>query len=423
VSAGSVSGQRAAADQAADLLRRLRGRQERMASLLERLARAESPSADREAQEWMLALLAAECEARGLAPRIYRRLGNPLLLAVPRQRRRCRPLQLLIGHCDTVWPVGPLQGMPVERRDGHLYGPGVFDMKGGLVQMLFALDAAFEVVREAGGDGAGGDGARGELAVTPVLLVSSDEEVGSRSSKRSIVRLARYADRVFVAEPALGRRGRLKTARKGIGRFVVSIEGRAAHAGLAPRSGASAILELSHVVQSLHAMNDPDGGTTVNVGKIDGGLSPNVVAPRARCEVDVRVLTVEAGRRVETAIHGLRPTVEGTHLHVEGRVRLPPMERTPGNRRLWKMAKEEAAALGFELHQATAGGASDGNLTSPLAPTLDGLGAVGDGAHAAHENVVLDRMPERAALLARLLLAPPLGRSAPAPSPGEQYDD
>jgi len=418
VSAGSVSGQRAAADHGADLLLRLRGRQERMAALLERLARAESPSADREAQEWMLALLAAECEARGLAPRIYRRLGNPLLLAVPRQRRRCRPLQLLLGHCDTVWPVGTLQGMPVERRDGHLYGPGVFDMKGGLVQMLFALEAAFEVVREAGGDGA-----QSELAVTPILVVSSDEEVGSRSSKRSIVRLARYADRVFVAEPALGRRGRLKTARKGIGRFVVTIEGRAAHAGLAPRTGASAILELSHVVQRLHAMNDPDGGTTVNVGKIDGGLAPNVVAPRARCEVDVRVLTVEAGRRVEAAIHRLRPTVEGVRLHVEGGVRLPPMERTPGNRRLWKIAKEEAAALGLELHQATAGGASDGNLTSPLAPTLDGLGAVGDGAHAEHENVVLDRMPERAALLARLLLAPPLGRSAPAPSPGEQFDD
>jgi glutamate carboxypeptidase len=381
-----------------------------MTALLERLARSESPSDDREAQEWLLALLAAECEARGLAPRIYRRFGNPLLLALPRQRRRCRPLQLLVGHCDTVWPVGTLDGMPVERRDGHLYGPGVFDMKGGLVQMLFAVQAAWEVAQD-------------DLAVTPVLLVSSDEEVGSRSSKRSIVRLARYADRVFVAEPALGRRGRLKTARKGIGRFVVTIEGRAAHAGLAPRTGASAILELSHVVQRLHAMNDPDGGTTVNVGKIDGGLAPNVVAPRARCEVDVRVLSVEAGRRVEAAIHGLRPTGEGVRLHVEGGVRLPPMERTPGNRRLWRMAKEEAAALGLDLLQATAGGASDGNLTSPLAPTLDGLGAVGDGAHAAHENVVLDRMPERAALLALLLLAPPLGRSAPAPDPGEQFDD
>lgn len=392
-----AAGREAPGPSPADLLEGLRRQGSAMERLLEALVACESPSGDTAAQERMLRLIAAEAEQRGLVSRIHRpRDGQPLLLAAPRERLRGRPLQVVVGHCDTVWPAGTLEEMPVERRDDRLHGPGTFDMKGGLVQVLFALEAALAA-------------AGGKPPVTPVLLVTSDEETGSEGSRTNLVRLARIADRVLVAEPALGLDGHLKTARKGIGRFTVTIEGRAAHAGLDPEQGASAILALSDVVQRLHALGDPERGTTVNVGTIDGGLSPNVVAPRARAEVDVRVLTREEGERVDAAVHALESTLEGTRLTVTGGMERPPMEPTPGNRRLWELARRAAEELGLALDEATAGGASDGNFTSLHAPTLDGLGAVGEGAHAAHENVVIERLPERAALLARLLLAPPLG--------------
>lgn len=393
----------------AGLLPALRHHTGDMEALLERLARIESPTADRGAQERVLATLRRELSRRGLRVRIYRQRGNPVLLAVPRGRRRGRPCQLLLAHVDTVWPRGTLDGMPVVRRDGCLYGPGTYDMKGGLTQMVFALEAALSL-------------SDGDLPVTPVLLVTSDEETGSKASRSAILRLARVCDRVFVGEPSLGPAGLLKTTRKGVGRFTIRVEGRASHAGLDPESGASAILELSHVVQRLHALNDPARGTTVNVGQIDGGLSPNMVAPAARAEVDVRVMTLEEGRRVEERIHRLAEstdaTTPGTRVRVEGRIARPPLERKAGNRRLWELAREAADDLGLELGEGVAGGGSDGNLTNLLAPTLDGLGAVGAGAHAVHEHVVVARMPERAALLARLLLAPPLGSEMrPQPDP------
>jgi glutamate carboxypeptidase len=286
--------------------------------------------------------------------------------------------------------------MPVGTRDGVIRGPGVYDMKGGLAQMVFALRA----LRALGL----------EPSVTPVVFVNSDEESGSRESTRHIRRLARVAERAFVLEPSLGPRGKLKTARKGVGRFSVVVRGQAAHAGLDPTRGASAILELSYLIQALFALNDPARGVTVNVGTIDGGLSPNVVAPESRAVVDVRVPTAEDARRVEESILGLAPVTPGVKISVEGGMGRPPMERTPRNQRLWKRARKLAEALGLELEESMAGGASDGNTTSLFTATLDGLGAVGDGAHAPHEFVYVDRMLERCALLAILVMEPSLRR-------------
>jgi glutamate carboxypeptidase len=216
------------------------------------------------------------------------------------------------------------------------------------------------------------------------------------------------ADRAYVLEPSLGAQGQLKTARKGVGRFTVRVKGKAAHAGLDPAAGASAILELSHVIQALFAMNDAERGITVNVGTIDGGLSPNVVAPLSSATVDVRVLTEADARRIEAQIKGLAPATPGVTLEIEGGIGRPPMERTPRNRVLWEIARDRARLLGMELTEGVAGGGSDGNTTSLYTATLDGLGAVGDGAHAAHEFVYLKSIAERAALLTMLMLAPPL---------------
>jgi glutamate carboxypeptidase len=308
--------------------------------------------------------------------------------------------QLLVGHLDTVWPVGTIAARGVTRTPGEVRGPGAYDMKAGIVQLVFAL-AALEALDL-------------RPAVPPVVLCNTDEEIGSRESTPALVALARCADRALVLEPSLGPTGRIKTGRKGVGRFTVTVTGRAAHAGLDPGAGASAILELTHVVQSLFAMNEPAAGVTVNVGTIDGGLRPNVVAPTSAAVVDVRVATHADAERVTAAIRGLAPATEGTTVTVEGGFGRPPMERTDGTAALWALAAGVADDLGIELAEGTAGGGSDGNTTAAFTPTLDGLGAVGDGAHAEHEYVEVARLPERAALLAGLLLAPAVRRPQPA---------
>jgi len=244
--------------------------------------------------------------------------------------------------------------------------------------------------------------------VTPHVFLNSDEEIGSRESRRYIEALAPSMDRVFVLEPSLGPAGRYKTARKGIGRFTVTVSGEAAHAGLDPGAGASAILELSHVIQTLFALNDFDKGVTVNVGTIDGGLRPNVVAPKSQAVVDVRVATQQDAISIEAAIMDLKPATPGTSLQVDGRFGRPAMERTPANRQLWHMACRLGDELGLQLEEGLAGGGSDGNFTSLYTATLDGMGAVGDGAHARHEHLNLGRTIEHAALLTLLLMAPSL---------------
>ncbi|HEX4963192.1 MAG TPA: M20 family metallopeptidase [Thermoanaerobaculia bacterium] len=362
-----------------------------MASFLLDLARRESPSLDAASQEPVFALLTEKLEEVGF--RVRRLAGKDTggqLWAVPRDRRRGAPAQLLLGHCDTVWPKGTVETMPVGVSEGRLTGPGVYDMKAGLVQGIFALRA----LRDLG------------LApsVTPAFFIDSDEEIGSLESIPRLERVARQVRRVFVLEPSLGPEGKLKTRRKGSLRFTIKIQGRAAHSGLDPEKGASAILELSRVIQQLYGLADTEKGITVNVGVVSGGMRANVVAPEARAELDVRVLAWEDALRLEKTILGLTPSTPGTALEVLGGIDRPPLEATPANRLLWEAARRGAAELGIPLDEGTAGGASDGSLTSRFVPTLDGLGAVGDGAHALHEHVVVDRMPERAALLALLLL-------------------
>jgi glutamate carboxypeptidase len=381
------------------LLAHLRDRREEMASLLRDLALLESPSHEPATQEPVFVRLAAELEASGLRARCLRgRVSGGQLWAVPRERRRGAPAQLLIGHCDTVWPVGTLERMPVEVRDGRLSGPGVYDMKGGLVQGIFALRALRDL------------GLSPE--VEPAFFINSDEEVGSPESLHRIKKLARRVRRVFVLEPSLGPAGDLKTRRKGSLRFTVRTFGKAAHSGLDPEKGASAVRELARVIQWLYTLEAPERGVTVNVGVIAGGMRANVVAPEARAELDVRVLAWEDAERIEREVLALTAQTPGTRVEVTGGIDRPPLEPTPGNQALYAAALRGATELGLTLGEGTAGGASDGSLTSRVTPTLDGLGAVGDGAHALHEHVVIDRMPERAALLAYLLLkplSPPVG--------------
>ncbi|MGB5635090.1 MAG: M20 family metallopeptidase [Waterburya sp.] len=385
------------------LLDYLHSHQTEMHSLLEELVLAESPSTVPAAQQKVLAMLQKALEQRGYRVRRIRgRQTGGHLLAIPRNRPRqlfgdrslAQPIQLLLGHSDTVWPLGTLAKMPITLRQGKMYGPGIYDMKAGLVQTLFALEAI----------------AANDLSpqVAPVILINSDEEIGSYESTPQIRRLAKIAERAFVMEPSLGRTGKLKTRRKGVGEFTIRIIGQAAHAGLEPEKGVSAILELSFVVQKLFQLNNPQRGITVNVGTIDGGIRPNVVAPESQAVVDVRVLHLEDVPRIESTILGLQPTTPNTQLIVEGKIERPPMEKTPGNQKLWQLAQQAASALGIEIEQGTAGGSSDGNLTSLYTPTLDGLGAVGDSAHAPGEFIYLDHLVERAALLAQLLLAPTL---------------
>jgi glutamate carboxypeptidase len=372
----------------------LQQREPEMVALLERLVRAESPSTDRAAQQAPFAILAGELAALGYVVRRIRGFDTgDHLYARPRSRGSGAPFQLVVGHMDTVWPLGTLEEMPVRRKGDVLFGPGTHDMKAGLVQLVFALRA----LRELGF----------APTVTPVVLLNSDEEIGSSSSERVLRRLGRGAERAFVLEAGEGSQGRLKIARKGVGRFELIVRGRAAHVGTSFEEGVSAILELSNQVPRLFALNDPKRGITVNVGTVDGGLLPNVVAPEARARIGVRVPTAAAGAQVERAIRALQPTLPGTSLEVIGGMGRPPMNATPRNQRLLATAQRLGRELGLELDNAgIAGGASDANTTSVYTATLDGLGPIGDGGHAADEHVSIASIPLRSALLALLLLEP-----------------
>jgi glutamate carboxypeptidase len=373
----------------------INGQKDALVSLLQGLVEAESPSAHPECHDSVRRILSGALMDVGYRVREPGvRGGVRHIFALPAERRRDRGSQLLVGHFDTVWPVGTIEKRPFTVSGNTAKGPGVFDMKGGLAQVVLAL----RTIREL----------RLEPPLTPVVLINADEEIGSRTSSSYIRMLARRAERAFVLEPSMGVNGDLKTERKGIGRFTVTVFGKAAHAGLDPEGGASAILELSHVIQALFAFNDPDKGVSVNVGTVDGGIQPNVIAPHGTAVVDVRVPTFESGRAIEKAIHGIKPTTPGVRLHIEGRIGRPSMEATPRNIALWKQAKALGAELGLDLRPARAGGGSDGNTTSQYTATIDGLGPVGDGAHAEHEHLYIDKTLERAALLALLLISRPV---------------
>lgn len=368
-----------------------------MTELLVDLVEAESPTTDPSTQAGPQRILTAEFEALGYRVRHLagpdRRDGGQLLVRPQRPGRPAR-YQLLMGHSDTVWDVGTLDTMPVAFNAGRLHGPGSFDMKGGLVQIVFAL----RVLRELGL----------EPAVAPVPFINTDEEIGSPHSARRIGQLARHADRALIIEPAASPGGALKTARKGNGSYEVVVHGKATHAGLDPGGGASAIHSAALLIDQILSLNDLERGISVNVGDIAGGTRPNVVPAECRFSIDFRAVTLTDLHEVVTKIEALEPEIPETSVEFEGGIERGPLERTPDNRRLWEAARSAAAAIGFELEEALVGGGSDGNLTSQYTPTLDGLGPVGDGAHARHEHVELDSLPQRAALLATLLLEPPL---------------
>ncbi len=365
-----------------------------MVSFLTRLIEAESPSMDANSQEPVFSLLSASFERMQYnVEHVHGIKSGGHLLARPTNYEKDTLGQIMIGHSDTVWPVGSIQNMPVSIDGNRLRGPGVYDMKAGLAQIVFSLKALADLNLKP--------------ALPPIVFVNSDEEIGSAESTPHIIELAKRAKRAFILEPSFGPTGKLKTARKGVGRFTITILGKSAHAGLEPEKGVSSILELSFLIQKLFSLNDPDQGITVNVGKIDGGTRANVIASMSKALVDVRVPTRDLARQVEAAIYDLKPTTPGVQLKIEGRIGRPPLEPTPRNQALWETARDLGHSLNLELEQAQAGGGSDGNTTSLYTATLDGLGAVGDGAHADHEFIYIDRWIERCVLLALLLHAPP----------------
>lgn len=296
---------------------------------------------------------------------------------------------LLLGHFDTVWPVGQLERMPLREEGGRLHGPGVFDMKAGIAVSMLAVWALREL----------------QLPDPPrvSMLWTTDEEIGSETSRAAIEMFARESRAVLVLEPSLPG-GAAKTSRKGCGEFELTISGISAHAGLDPTKGASAIHELAHQIVAITALQDPARGVTLNVGRVSGGSRTNVVADVARASIDVRVPTMADAAILEKALRGLRPRLAGTHLELQGGVGRPPLERSEGVIRLYEVAREVAGQLGQDLKEGGTGGGSDGNFTAAIGvPTLDGLGPRGDGAHALHEHVELDDLEWRAAFLASLL--------------------
>ena len=361
-----------------------------MVALLADLVAAESPSDAPETQAGPIGILYEQFDRLGFRVRHTpgQRTGGYLVARHP--AAESRPRQLLLGHCDTVWPVGTLAEMPLVVEGDILRGPGSYDMKAGLVQGIFALRALAELGLEP--------------ALAPVFLVNTDEEIGSIESRPIIETLAQESDRALILEPSAGPDGALKTGRKGVGGFDVVVRGIASHAGLEPEKGVSAILGMAEVVQKLATLNDYPRGISVNVGVIGGGLRSNVVAPECRAEVDVRALTAADATRLEAAVRSLTLALPGATLEISGGFERGPLERTPRNIALWELAREASAELGLALAEATVGGGSDGNLTSAFTATLDGLGPVGDGAHARHEHVLISKLVERAALLAALLL-------------------
>ncbi len=373
------------------LLDDLRPRLGEMTKALRQLVETESPSLDKPALDRLATWLAERSQAIGGA---VERVANPdggdhLIARFFGGGSAEKPI-LVLGHYDTVWPSGTLARIPFRSEEGRAFGPGIFDMKASLILAEFAL------------------GSLGRLGLRPNrpvdLLVTSDEEIGSPHSRSLIEERARGASCVLVLEPPLPD-GSLKTARKGVGHFVIEVEGKSAHAGVEPEKGISAIGELAQQILRLHAMTDLASGVSVNVGVIEGGTTSNVVAARASARVDIRARTLDQARSIEAAIRGLTPTTPGARLTIRGGINRPPMERTPGVVALFERARALGRSIGLELGEGATGGGSDGNFTAALGvPTLDGLGCRGLGAHADHEQVDLDSLPERAALLAMLFL-------------------
>ena len=374
------------------LMDELRSRESSMLASVEVLVRHESPSRDKPALDALARELAGRFHSLGAEVELIPNAlgGDHVRACFAAAVDPHAPAALVLAHFDTVWPMGTLARQPFRVEDGRAYGPGIYDMKSSLVLAEFALDALV---------------ARGLRPARPVvLLLTSDEEMGSPTSRALIEAEAAGKAFALVVEPALSNGG-LKTGRKGVGHFTLTIEGRAAHAGVEPEKGISAVRELAHQILHLHGLADPGAGTTINVGVVQGGTVSNVVPAQATAVIDVRVSTAAEAHRVEEAMRRLRPVDPGARIAVSGGFNRPPMERTPAIEALFLRAQAIGRSLGLALTEGATGGGSDGNFTAALGlPTLDGLGAMGAGAHAPHEHVVVASLPERAALLAALLL-------------------
>lgn len=373
-----------------ELLRWFESRRQNMVDDLEELVRHESPTRDKAAVDRLGQLLQTRLEGLGAdVKRIPQQDVGDILLA-DWHADAPGPAILILTHSDTVWPLGTLAARPPRiDEDGRFFGPGAIDMKGGIVIVLTALRGLVE---------------RGELPRRPLrVLVTSDEETGSRHSERLIMDTAADCGLVLVMEPAT-KEGALKTSRKGVATYEVLAEGRAAHAGNAPEQGINAIVELAQQIGVINEMNDLQRGTSVSVTVVQGGITTNVIPPRASARVDVRALSVRAQEEVDQALLGLQPRVPGARLTVTRHHRRDPMERNGRMITAFGQARAIGAAQGLTVREDTSGGGSDGNFTAAAGiATLDGLGPQGDGLHAMHEHVIINSLPQRAALIAGIL--------------------
>ena len=359
-----------------------------MVACLRKLVELESPSGNKIALDRLSRHLATEFETLGGRITFHKQesAGDHLQVDFAGSGK---PI-LMLGHMDTVWDLGTLAAMPFRVASGRAYGPGIFDMKAGVVQAIYAIRA---LRRQPG-----------NLPRAVTVFLVTDEEVGSHSSRPITQALAKKSAAVLVLEPASGPKGALKTSRKGVGGYHLRVKGEEAHSGLDPGKGASAVLELARQLLVIEKFGDRRRGITVNSGIIHGGTRSNVVAGEAMAEIDARVSTLKDVPYLDKQFHSLKPFDKRCKLRVSGGISRPPLERTEGVVALFKLARRLARELGWELDEAAVGGGSDGNFTAALGiPTLDGLGAVGDGAHARHESVVIAELPRRAALLARLI--------------------
>jgi glutamate carboxypeptidase len=357
-------------------------------SLLRKMVEIESPSDDKGAVDHMGTFLAKVFERLGGEVTFYPQEAAGNHLKAEFAGGGGKPV-LLLGHFDTVWPMGTLAKMPFHIKDGRAFGPGVYDMKAGIAVMMFALRA----LKEAGAQ---------HRPVT--ILLDTDEEVGSTTGRPIVEATAKDCEAVLVLEPSQGPQGHLKTSRKGVGDITVRVRGRASHSGVDFEKGRSAIVELARQLLEIVKFTDLPRGITVNPGVIQGGTRSNVIAAEAWAEVDLRIARAADAAELEKRFAALKPFDPDCSIELSGGINRPPMERTEGTVRLFNLAKEIAAAIGWKLEESSTGGGSDGNFTSALGiPTLDGLGALGEGAHASNESVVIQELPQRTALLASLV--------------------
>ena len=377
----------------AALLRYFSSRQDQLLAGVRALVEQESPTRDAAATSAVIAKLKTRLDAIGATTKLHEtERGTHLVSRMTFGPSLPDGAILLLGHVDTVWPVGSLNKRPFRVEDGRAFGPGIFDMKSGVEVMLAALEAMRT------------------LDLQPWreirILLSCDEESGSTTSRDLITAAAADCAAVFVLEPSLPG-GKVKTARKGIANYEVIARGVSAHAGLDPEKGVSAISELARQILALNALNDLEQGISVNVGVISGGTLSNVVASEARAEVDVRFRTIAQGEDIARRIESMQAAQTGAQVEIRGGINRPPLERTPEVLALFDRARSIASQLGFDLGEGPSGGGSDGNFTAAQGiPTLDGLGVEGDGAHATHEHILVADLPRRAALITALLTTP-----------------